>query len=421
MRVSLQTAISYEDMRRLAQRRLPKVVFDFIDGGAGAEQTLQANCEVFQQVALRPRQANAPAAVDLTTAVLGSSLKLPVLLAPCGSARIIHPGGERAIASAAARAGTVYVVPHLGGTSCEQVHPAQITAPWYQIYQYGGRAVCEPAVRRAWNAGFRTLVVTIDNGRTLRERDARNGLGSLMSGSPWQTLPHIKQLLARPRWLAGYLRDGNANACPNAILPEGRPMSVRDLTVASARPDSQFHWRDFHWLRDLWPGNIVAKGVLTAGDARRAVDSGVNGIIVSNHGGRTMDGLEASLRALPEVAAAVPTQIAVLLDGGIRRAPDVLKALCLGARAVLIGRPYMFALSHGEAGVARMLELLETDLRLSLATLGCASPSELHRDLVRVPAEWELAEAAKSSPQAYPTLTPTRLTSAHGQINNIAS
>jgi isopentenyl diphosphate isomerase/L-lactate dehydrogenase-like FMN-dependent dehydrogenase len=244
-------------------------------------------------------------------------------------------------------------------------------------------------VQRAWSAGYRTLVVTVDNARTIRERDARNGFGTLLGEDRLRALPYLWQLLARPRWLAGFVRDGRPLAAPNALLPDGRAMRPLDVAAASKRPDSTFRWSDFRWLRDAWRGNIVVKGILTASDARHAIDCGVEGLVVSNHGGRTLDGIEASLRALPEVVAAVPSSVTVLLDSGVRRGTDVIKALCLGARAVLIGRPYMFALSCGEAGVARMLALLEDDLRQSQAALGCASAAELTRDLVRVPADWD--------------------------------
>jgi isopentenyl diphosphate isomerase/L-lactate dehydrogenase-like FMN-dependent dehydrogenase len=386
---ALYKVVSFDDIRTLAKRRLPRVVFDFVDGGAGAEETLRANRAVFSQVGLRPRQASAPLATDLSVDALGNKLRIPILLAPCGSARIVHPSGEGAIARAAGRAGTVYVVPHLGGARVEDLHPDENNKLlWYQIYRYGGREVAEAAIRRAWTAGYRTLVVTIDNARTVRERDVRNGLGPLLSGDRLKALPYMGQLLARPKWLVGFLRDTATTATPNALLPDGRMMTPLELTAAAAKPDGSFRWADFQWLREAWPGAIVAKGILTADDARRAVDCGAQGLIVSNHGGRTVDGLEPTLRALPEVVAAVPNRVAVFLDGGVRRGPDVIKALCLGARAVLIGRAHLLALSCGEAGISRMLSLLETDLRNSMATLGCSAVTELNGDFVRVPAGW---------------------------------
>lgn len=385
----LREAIGYEDIRSLARRRLPRVMFDFIDGGAGAELTIRANRAVFDQVALLPRQANPPASIDLAATVLDDVLHLPVLLAPCGSARIVHPRGEHAVANAAARAGTVYVVPHLGSTSCEELRQAGAGKLWYQIYKYGGRQIAEPAIRRAWDAGYRKLVVTVDNSRTVKERDVRNGLGALLGGNRWRALPHFPQFIIRPRWLMGFLGSPGATQAPNAILPDGRCMQPADIVAAASLPESYFQWSDFAWLRSAWPGPLIVKGILTAADARRSVDCGASGIIVSNHGGRVLDGVETSLRALPEVIAAAPDNIPVMLDGGVRRATDIVKALCLGARAVLIGRPYMFALSYGEPGVSRLLSLLETDLRQTLATLGCSSVAELNSGFIRTPADWD--------------------------------
>jgi isopentenyl diphosphate isomerase/L-lactate dehydrogenase-like FMN-dependent dehydrogenase len=387
---ALRRACGYDDIRELARRRLPKVVFDFIEGGAGGEQTMRANVAAFDEVTLRPRQGNAPPATDLTTCVLGDTFRMPVLVSCCGAALFIHPDGEHGISRAAERAGTVYVVPHLGGTRSDELRKASKGLLWYQIYHYGGREVAEPAVRRAWDAGYRTLVVNVDNGRAVRERDARNGMGALVSGSRLDALPYLTKLLLRPGWLLRFLRTRNPTLAPNGILPDGRAMNALDVIRASTRADSSFRWSDFKWLREIWPGAIVPKGILTANDARRAVDCGVQGIIISNHGGKTVDGLEATLRVLPEVVAAVPKEIAVLIDGGIRRGADVIKALCLGARAVLIGRPYMFGLSCGEAGVTRVLELLEDDLHKSLKTLGCSSIADLGPDFVRMPTDWSV-------------------------------
>jgi L-lactate dehydrogenase (cytochrome) len=384
----LRTAWGYEDIRLLARRRLPKVVFDFIEGGAGGEETMRANRDAFEQVKLRPRQGNAPPATDLTACVLGDTVRMPVLVSCCGAALFIHPDGELGVARASARAGTVYVVPHLGGTRCEDVRQASDGPLWYQIYHYGGREVAQSAVKRAWNAGYRTLVVNVDNGRTLRERDARNGMAQLVSANPFGALPQFIKLLARPGWVLRFLRTRGPKLAPNAVLPDGRPMNAQDVVRASTREDSSFRWEDFPWLREIWPGTLVAKGILTAADAHKAVQAGCTGIIVSNHGGKTVDGLEATLRVLPEIVAAVPKDVSVLLDGGVRRGIDVIKALCLGARAVLIGRPYMFGLSCGEPGVSRVLELLEDDLRKSLKTLGCASIAQLGEEFVRIPADW---------------------------------
>lgn len=384
----LGRAASHEDFRRLAIRGLPRVVFDSIDGGAGAEVTLRANRAAFDAVGLRPLQASPPISTDLCVTILGDRLRMPVLLAPCGSTRIVWPDGECVTARAAARAGTAYIVPHLGGTRLEVVRKATDGPLWFQIYQYGGAAMMRAAAERAWNAGYRTLVATIDNARAVRERDIRNGMDVLIGGGMLRSLPYLPQLLARPGWLWRFLRDGGRIECPNAILPDGRAMNARELGASARQPGSYFTWADIEALRASWAGKLVVKGVLTGADARRADDCGADGIVVSNHGGRTVDGIEASLRALPEVAAAAPKGMTILLDSGVRRGNDVIRALCLGAHAVMIGRPYMFALSHGEAGVVRLLELIEDDLHRTLAGLGCGSAAELGPQFVRLPQGW---------------------------------
>jgi len=385
---TLAGAINCEDFRVLARRRLPRVVFDFIDGGAEGEVTLGENRRAFQEVHFRPRQASAPREIDTSVDVLGTGLRSPVMIAPCGAARVVHPEGELALARAAAAAGTIYVVPHMGGHRLEAVRAATSGPLWYQIYKMGSREVAEAAIGRAAAAGYAALVVTVDNSPTMRERDLRNGLPDLLSGSVRRALPHVGQLLVRPGWLAGFWRDGWPTGAPNAVLADGRAMTPADIMAANAQPASTFDWQDFAWIRQAWRGPMVVKGILTPEDARRALDWGSAAIIVSNHGGRALDGVGASLRALPAVAAATGGRVPVYLDGGIRRGSDVIKALCLGAQAVLIGRPSMFALACGEAGIARLLALLAADVRRTLGALGCGAVAELDRALVTFPRHW---------------------------------
>jgi isopentenyl diphosphate isomerase/L-lactate dehydrogenase-like FMN-dependent dehydrogenase len=229
--------------------------------------------------------------------------------------------------------------------------------------------------------------VTIDTPVAgLRERDIRNGTKELVSGAPFTMFPYVFQFLAKPRWLVGYLRDGGLMKFPNIVLKDG-PMPYAD--VGAALEQSMVSWDDFKWIRQAWGGHVVVKGVHTADDARQAIDNGADAIVVSNHGGRQLDGVAPTLRVLPEVVAAVNGRIEVLLDGGIRRGSDVVKALCLGARAVLIGRAYAYGLgAGGEAGVTRALEILRADIVRTLKLLGCASIRDLERSLVDAPAEW---------------------------------
>lgn len=374
--------VNIEDLRRLARRRLPKVVFDYLDGGAEGEVTLRHNREAFEAVTFRPRNAVSLSAVDLRTTVLGRELAIPVLLAPVGYSRVMHVAGEPGAARAAGAAGSGYVLSTMSGYALEDVKAASAGPAWYQLYLVGGRAVAEAAIQRARVAGYCALVVTIDTAVAgLRERDIKNGMSQLLGRSLSAKLAFLPQLLAHPRWLASFLLAGGVPPLANVVIPGQGPMPLVDLTTALAR--AAVTWEDLRWLRDAWDGPIVVKGVLTGDDARRAVDAGAAAVVVSNHGGRQLDGAPASLRALPEVVKAVDARAEVLMDGGIRRGSDVVKAICLGAKAVLVGRAYAYGLAAaGEAGVARALEILRADLERTLHLLGCPAIAQLDRSFV---------------------------------------
>jgi len=380
--VASPRVVNIEDLRLLARRRLPKVVFDYLEGGAEGEVTLRENRRAFDAVTFRPHHAVSVSGVDLRTAVLGSELAFPVLLAPVGYSRLLHPAGERAAAGAAGAAGVAYILSTMSGHKLEEVKAASSGPVWYQLYLIGGRDAAEAAIARARAAGYAALVVTIDTPVAgLRERDVRNGVAELLAGSLVAKLPFLPQLLARPAWLASFLRDGGVPALPNVVAPGQGPMPLVDVTTALAR--AAVTWEDLRWLRDAWHGPIVVKGVLTGDDACRAVDAGAAAVVVSNHGGRQLDGVPASLRVLPEVVTAVGGQAEVLMDGGIRRGSDIVKAICLGARAVLVGRAYAYGLAAaGEAGVTRALDILRADMERTLKLLGCAAISQLDRSFV---------------------------------------
>jgi isopentenyl diphosphate isomerase/L-lactate dehydrogenase-like FMN-dependent dehydrogenase len=389
--VASPRVVSIADFRSLARRRLPKVVFDYLDGGAEGEFTLRENCRVFEEVTFRPRHAVAVPSCDLRTRVLGFELSLPVLLAPVGYSRLMHSEGEVAAARAAGVAGTAYVLSTISGHRLEDVKAASSGPVCYQLYLLGGREAAEASIRRAKNAGFAALVVTIDTVVAgMRERDHRNGMKELLGGNPFSKIPFLPQFLARPRWLAGFLLDGGVPPLPNVVIPGQGPMPLIDVSAALA--DAAVTWEDLRWIRQVWSGPIVIKGVLTGDDARRAVDEGASAVVVSNHGGRQLDCVPATLRALPEVVAAVNGRAEVLMDGGIRRGSDVIKAICLGARAVLIGRGYAYGLAAaGQAGVARTLEILRADAERTIKLLGCTSLGALNRSYVNVPANWQLS------------------------------
>jgi L-lactate dehydrogenase (cytochrome) len=383
----LARVVNIEDLRRIAKRRLPRVVFDYIDGGAECEITLRENCTAFDAVKFRPRCAVATPAVDTRTSVLGVPVDLPVVLAPVGSCRMFYPRGEEAAARAAGKAGTIYALSTLSGCRLEDVKKATTGPAWYQLYLCGGREVASATIERARTAGFSALVLTIDTPVAgLRERDVRNGAKDILTRRVGTMLPYLHQFLARPGWLVSFLRDGGLMKFPNIVLPDG-PMLYADVNVALEQ--STVTWRDLQWIRAAWKGPIVVKGVHTGDDAKRAIDAGASAVVVSNHGGRQLDGVQATIRVLPEVVEAVNGQIEVLLDGGVRRGSDVAKALCLGARAVLVGRAYAYGLgAAGEAGVEKAIDILRTDLVRTLKLLGCPSVADLDHSFVEAPMQW---------------------------------
>ncbi len=387
-RLNSPRVVNIEDLRRMARRRLPRAVFDYMDGGAGDEVTLRENCRAFQEVVLRPRHAVALEKCDLRTRVLGHNISFPVILAPVGYSRLMHPDGELAAARAAGEFGTAFFLSTVSGHKLENVKTASTGPVWYQLYMIGGREVAEATIERARVAGYSALVITIDTAIAgMRERDVRNGVKELLGSSWLAKIPFIPDVLMHPRWLAAFLLDGGVPRLENVVAPGVGPMPMMEVGSALAR--SVITWEDLRWLRKLWSGPLVVKGVLTGADARRAIDGGADGIVVSNHGGRQLDTVSASLRALPEVVAAVNGQAAVLMDGGVRRGSDIVKALCLGAQAVLVGRAYAYGLgAAGYPGVVRALEILRADLERVLRLMGCACVADLNPSLVGLGEAW---------------------------------
>jgi len=380
--VNASNAVNIADLRRLARARLPRAVFDYIDGGADDEWTLRENSRVFDDVTFRPRNAIATPHCDLKTTVLGTTLELPFLLAPVGSTRLFYPQGEVVSARQAGEAGTCYILSTLSGCRLEDVKAATRGPAWYQLYIVGGRQVAEAGIARARDAGFSALVITIDTPVAgNRERDTRNGTKEIVSRKPLRMLPHLWQFVVRPRWVLGLLADGGVMTFPNVMIPGEGPMPYAE--VGTQLQEAMVSWTDFDWIRRVWSGPIVVKGVLRAEDARRAIDAGASAIVVSNHGGRQLDGDPPTLRVLPEILEAVDGRIEVLVDGGIRRGADIVKAIALGARAVLVGRAYAYGLgAGGAAGVGRAIEILRADVIRTLTLLGCASISSLDASYV---------------------------------------
>jgi L-lactate dehydrogenase (cytochrome) len=300
----------------------------------------------------------------------------------------MFPRGEEAAARAAGEAGIICTLSTLSGCRLEDVAAASGGPVWYQLYLVGGRDCALGGIERARKAGFSALVVTIDTPVAgFRERDLRNGAKELLSGNLGAMLPFVNQILARPRWLAAFLADGGLMKFENVVVPGKGPMLYADVTAALEQ--SVVTWEDLKWIRKAWNGPIVIKGIHTAEDGRRAVDTGADALVVSNHGGRQLDGVAPTLCVLPDIVRAAGDRVEILLDGGIRRGSDIVKAVCLGARAVMAGRAYAYGLgAAGGAGVARAIEILRSDLVRTLKLLGCASVAELDRSYVDVPREW---------------------------------
>jgi len=334
-------------------------------------------------VTFRPRSAVATQECRLQTTVLGTPLALPLLLAPVGSSRLFYPRGEAVAAEGAGNAGTAYILSTLSGCRLEEVKTASKGPVWYQLYLVGGRDVAKGAIERARAAGFSALVITIDTPVAgLRERDLRNGMTRLVSRRFWSMLPVVSQFLARPRWLAGFLSDGGLMAFPNVVLPGVGPMSYAD--VGAALEQSMVAWDDLRWIREIWKGPIVVKGVLTGEDARRAVAEGAAAVVVSNHGGRQLDGAMTSLRALPAIVQALGEDYPVMIDSGFRRGGDVLIALALGAKFVFVGRPFNYAGAiGGQAGIVHAAGILASEISRNMALLGVLSPAEVGPTQIR--------------------------------------
>ncbi len=381
------------DARRLARRRVPGPVRDYLEGGAGAETTMRANIDAFDHVEFRPRVAASVGtpAPDLTTTVLGTEVSMPLLLSPVGFTRMMDPAGDVAAAGAAGAAGTIMTLSSMSGHTIAEVAAAATGPTWFQLYFLGGRTGAEQLVDRAQRAGYRALVVTLDTpvpGN--RERDLRHGLTPPLRLDRRTVTKMIPRVLPHPRWLLDAARDRFQVDLVNTTTLEldGKTMTSGEALLYWLATPAR--WEDFAWLREQWDGPIVAKGLLTGDDGRRAVDVGADAVIVSNHGGRQLDSVAPSLAALVEVVDAVGDQVEVLVDGGIRRGSDVVKAVALGARAAMAGRAWAYGLTAaGRPGIDRVLALLRQDIDRTMRLAGAATVAEIDRSLVRIPAQWE--------------------------------
>ncbi len=368
----LQRASGVDDVRDLARRRLPHSVLDFIEGGAEEELTIARNRQAFRDLVFVPRVLTDVSRRSQGTTLLGTPSTSPVVLAPVGLAALAHPSGEVAAARAAANKGLISTVSSSSAWSLEDVADSCEGPRWFQLYVWRDRELTRRIVERARAAGYRALCLTVDvQVSARRQRDIRNGF----TVPPRPRLREAGALVRRAGWfgrlavseLSGHkLTMGNFTSGDLGVRDR-----LRTFDLANTLFDPSLGWRDLEWLKEVWGGPVVVKGVMTGADARRSVDAGADAVWVSNHGGRQLDGLRGSADVLPEVVAEVGGQAEVYLDGGVRRGSDVVKALALGARACMIGRPWMYGLAAGgQAGVEVVLDLLRVEIDTTLALLG---------------------------------------------------
>lgn len=383
--MKLENAHNIDDLRSMAQRRLPRMVFDALEGGADDERSLRANRAAFDNVLFRPRPFVDVSTRDQSTTVFGERISMPVMLSPTGSGRLACNRAELILAEEAGKAGTIYAHGSVASYSAEDVAAAGSGPLWYQLYLPPDRDVAEALIRRVQTAGYRALILTIDTPvRGNRERDARNNFSL-----PYKMSPHLlAQGMSRPAWSTQFLKSNlrlRRAKTPGAPKPIGKPtqLSLRQVESALIAARWPATWADVEFVRSIWEGPLLVKGLMRADECDRIIDLGVNGIMVSNHGGRQLDGVPASIDVLPSVVEAVDERIEVFVDGGIRRGTDVVKALALGATACFVGRPYIYALAAaGAPGLAKMLEMLRTEIDRAMALLGCQDVGDIDRTLV---------------------------------------
>lgn len=366
------------DYREAARRRLPRFLFDYIDGGAVAENTMNANATELASVALRQRVLCGAGEPTLATTILNASWAMPVALGPVGATGMYARRGEVQAARAASRAGIPYTLSTVSVCSIEEVASQASGALWSQLYVLKDRGYMRNALERAWAAGMKTLVFTVDMPIPgSRYRDNRSG----MSG-PHATLRQYLQACTHPRWAMNVGLAGRPLSFGNIEAYTGHKMTMDDyMGFISNNFDPSIAWHDLEWIRDSWQGKLIIKGILDADDARNAVRLGADGIVVSNHGGRQLDGAIPTARALPRVVDAVGDDLTVLADSGVRSGVDVIRLLALGAKGVLLGRAYIYALAAaGEAGVAHLLRLFAEDMKVTMTLTGATSPSAISLD-----------------------------------------
>jgi L-lactate dehydrogenase (cytochrome) len=387
------------DYREAARRRLPRFVFDYIDGGAVTESTMKSNAEELQTIPLRQRVLKGVGAPTLNTEILGSRWSMPVALGPVGATGMCARRGEVQAARAAAETGIPYTLSTVSVCPIEEVARGANGELWSQLYVLKDRGYMRNALERSWAAGMKTLVFTVDMPVPgSRYRDRHSG----MSG-PWATLRQYVQAMTHPYWALDVGLAGRPLSFGNIETYTGRKMSMDDyMGFLASNFDPSIGWSELEWIRESWKGKLIIKGLLDSEDARDAVRFGADGIVVSNHGGRQLDGAIPTARALPFLVDAVGDDLTVLVDSGIRSGLDVVRMLALGAKGVLLGRAYIYALAvGGQHGVSHLLELFAADMKVTMTLTGAKSPAEITRDSLEI-AERRIQAETRSGAELLP-------------------
>ncbi len=374
----MPTITNIEDLRTLARRRCPRVMFDYVDSGSYDEITRDANRDELRSIRFRQRVLVDTTGRSMAAELLGAKLSMPVAIAPTGLTGLVYGDGEMLAARAAEAEGTVYTLSTMSICTIEDVRAVTEKPFWFQLYVFRDRGFCEEIVDRAHDAGCPVLFVTVDlPQRGQRHADLKNGL----TVPPRLTLRNAFDIATKPAWAARVLMGKRKTFGNVDHYLKKNKIKFGTANWSQNHFDQSLNWRDIEWIRKIWPGKLVLKGILDVDDAKTAVAAGADGIVVSNHGGRQLDGAPATVRVLPEIAGAVGDRIEVLFDGGIRSGQDVLKALALGARGCLIGRAYLYGLAAmGEAGVRKAVDIIRQEIDITMMLTGL-------RDLKKVPRE----------------------------------
>ena len=366
------------DLRQLAWQRLPRVLFDYIDGGAQDEVTLRANQQDFNNVSLVQRVLRDVSVRDQSVMVMGQKYDMPLILSPTGMTGLFWPNGALEAACAASDAGAGFCLSSMSTSTVEDISKVAKAPVWFQLYVMRDRGMSRELIERAKAAGCSALVLTVDLAlQGQRDRDVHNGL----TIPPTLRVSNLLNFATRPGWVWRYLTG--PKVVPASLVKPGQNTLFTIAGYVNSQFDQSVTWKDIEWAKSIWGGPLALKGILDAEDAKLAVDHGVDALIVSNHGGRQLDGVRSAISALPDVVDAVAGRAEVLLDGGVRRGSDVLKAIALGAKACMIGRPYMYGLAaKGRPGVTQVLELLRNEIDLALGLTGSASIATLDRSAI---------------------------------------